>query len=70
MIIFLTWLGSTIAEFWQFLCDTDVPGCNFTFAALFISLLVIDFGIFIMKIVFTGNTLGGTNDAKNIKRGK
>lgn len=65
---FITWLGATIAQFWTFLVNTNVPGCPFSFAAFLLFFLVLDFGIFILKIVFSGNTQGGTKDFKKLDK--
>lgn len=62
MTDFLQWLGTTVLQCWQFLSDTTVPGCSFSFAALLLFVLVFNFGIFILKIVFSGDTHGGTKD--------
>ena len=68
MSIFIQWLGQTIAQYWQFMSDTTVPGCNFSFAALFLFILVFNFGIFILRIVFSGNTNGGTKDVNKMNK--
>lgn len=68
MTEFIRWLASTIGLYWSWMADTMVPGCGFSFAALFLFILVFNFGIFILKIVFSGDTKGGTKDVKNMRK--
>lgn len=48
MTTFLSWLPNTIAQWWQFMYQTNVPGCNFTFATL--TLFVVAFNLMLMFI--------------------
>lgn len=62
---FISWLASTIAAWWTFLCNTQVPGTTIKFASLLLFILVIDLGIMIIKLALAGNTAGGGKDVSN-----
>lgn len=48
---FLSWFGSTIGFYWDWLCHTDVPGCTFTFGALFLGVFFVNFALIILQFV-------------------
>lgn len=48
MSYFLSWLPSTISQWWQFMSQTMVPGCSFSFATL--TLFIVAFDLMTMFI--------------------
>ena len=67
MTVFLSWLASSIGEWWEFLGEHDVPGFSFSFAALFAFLLLLNLGIFIVRLVLHGDASGERDTVRNLK---
>lgn len=64
----LSIIGNVISSWWTYMMQTNIPGTEFSFGALYIFLFVFSIFLFIIRIVTSGNTQGGANDTRNIMR--
>lgn len=56
---------------WDFLCDTQVPGCTFSFGAVVIFLLLVDGALVLLRIVLFNSPGGGdVHDMNKLIRDK
>lgn len=46
----LAFIRDNIATWWSFMWDTDIPGLEFSFGALYAFLIVVSLGLFIMRL--------------------
>lgn len=65
--IFL-FIADQIDTWWDFLCNTQVPGCAFTFGALVIFFLLFDGAMVLLKIVLFNNPTnsGDIRETRNL----
>lgn len=58
---FLSWFGSTIGFYWSWLCDTSVPGCQFSFGTLFLAVFFVNFAFIVLQFVIRKDNGGKEN---------
>lgn len=70
MSAFISWFGETVGQWWSFLCATYVPGCQFTFAALFLFVIGVSLVVSIIHYVIGVRLYGSAADYRAAKEMK